>query len=586
MTTDVTTSAAMWPTRRVSTSGWGSTSETRELQDLKTELKELNGAREAEHRKLKEYLRAVGGHNGNQNSVDQILRYCNDLMTERNRYLTALDLERQRFHQERSAIDLQLKSATARADKLEAQYQLELNNLAHANNAAKHHEEMMAVTIKKYEEEMERAHKEHRKADEAAARLSTETLNQVTEEHRKEVAKLELEGSTAKQSYEAEVANLHRAYSSQLQKRDVDHQQSVDKFKLASDNQLVEFIAQHEEATRDLNLHILNLEDELSQMGDFRPATDRALTSRFADLKSLIARATLPRNLSLSPMASLPPSLDLDGSYAMILRSHGQKHLQFVLRSLFWDVLGKAFFSAPFGFGFLGQEGQLALMTWYDSWLMLYGGDTGDMGDTGDTGDSGDSGESTTQHASLQDPDLTSGTALGDWSSRLAVFGGDNFQANMYRSAMFLSLSAAVKGDQQPPGIAAQLYKKLQGDVRDKLYGILAEMTEHKVPPAVEEELPRIVRVAAELALEIGVQRALVSVVKPMGGEEVVIGDEFHDCLHGDSMKGQKFKVELLVSPGLLKIGDGRGNTSVRKSLVPAELFRGEEVPRQASRAV
>jgi len=144
---------------------------------------------------------------------------------------------------------------------------------------------------------------------------------------------------------------------------------------------------------------------------------------------------------------------------------------------------------------------------------------------------------------------------------------------------MFLSLLAAMKAGKQPEGIAAQLYQEHKKKVESELYDILAVLTAYNVGDDVKVELPRIVDTAAELALEIGVQRAQVGLSVPMPGHIVTIGDEFHDHRDGavPKFKGKEYRVDLLVTPGLFRVGNGRGDMWTSRTLVPAEVFRVDE---------
>ena len=138
---------------------------------------------------------------------------------------------------------------------------------------------------------------------------------------------------------------------------------------------------------------------------------------------------------------------------------------------------------------------------------------------------------------------------------------------------MFTSLLAAIKGGILPLGRAAQQRQRNQDETLAKLYSILELVTEHNVQDEIKDMLPNITQAAADLALNIGAQRAQLSLVRPEPGISVIIGDEFLDCMNGDTGKGKSYTLDLLVSPALVKIGNGKGDMTTRKVLVAAEVF-------------
>lgn len=94
------------------------------------------------------------------------------------------------------------------------------------------------------------------------------------------------------------------------------------------------------------------------------------------------------------------------------------------------------------------------------------------------------------------------------------------------------------------------------------------------LPMVVQNYLPEIVRIAGELALEFGCQRSEVSLVFPSHNEEVIIGDTFHDCQDGIiRARGIRQRVDIVVSPALCRVGDGRMDLVTRKVIVKGQIF-------------
>jgi hypothetical protein len=88
-----------------------------------------------------------------------------------------------------------------------------------------------------------------------------------------------------------------------------------------------------------------------------------------------------------------------------------------------------------------------------------------------------------------------------------------------------------------------------------------------------EDEVKTIVRLAFEMAIQFGVNPACLSLLIPTAGEFVVIGTEYHDCEDGEEHRGTRSKVDLVVAPGLVRVGDGKSEMSKRYPIVPCEIF-------------
>ena len=89
----------------------------------------------------------------------------------------------------------------------------------------------------------------------------------------------------------------------------------------------------------------------------------------------------------------------------------------------------------------------------------------------------------------------------------------------------------------------------------------------------MEDEIRQMTNLACEIALQFGVHSAQLRLSAPNRGEQVQIGEEFHDCEDGDSHKGSVYGVDLVIVPGLQKIGDGRSDMSSKWTIVPCEFY-------------
>jgi hypothetical protein len=100
-----------------------------------------------------------------------------------------------------------------------------------------------------------------------------------------------------------------------------------------------------------------------------------------------------------------------------------------------------------------------------------------------------------------------------------------------------------------------------------------AELSDNVLGPDVEENVREMVDVSLKIALQFGVQSAQLQLCSPEPGDHVKMGTDFHDCEDGDLKKGFEYEVDLVVAPGLQKIGDGRSNKASKRTIVPCEIY-------------
>lgn len=90
----------------------------------------------------------------------------------------------------------------------------------------------------------------------------------------------------------------------------------------------------------------------------------------------------------------------------------------------------------------------------------------------------------------------------------------------------------------------------------------------------IEVEVREMVQITLEIALQFGVQPAQLQLYKSELGDLVTMGEDFQDCEDADMQKGVQYFVDLVVSPGLHKIGDGGRSTKIAtRTIVPCEIY-------------
>jgi hypothetical protein len=152
--------------------------------------------------------------------------------------------------------------------------------------------------------------------------------------------------------------------------------------------------------------------------------------------------------------------------------------------------------------------------------------------------------------------------------------------ANNWRSATFQSINHAIQKPNDPEVSAlcplAKLYVENVTSTCTIILDLLKALTTlsgHPLPPSVEKEVHDIVRLSSEYAMQIGVNPAQLFIGVPLHREIVQIGSEYHDYQNGDSDRGTPATVDLMVAPGVLKVGDGRSDLETRRSIVPCVFY-------------
>lgn len=626
--------------------------------------------------KLFVYLKQVGANPKQKvNTVDQMLFFCNALLKERR---AAEDDARLKAHK--------LGEANTEIKFLRSDVKDALNEVRQAQTDTENYR-------RKYKENKEKLEKADFRRDEAVAKVTRQMKDQAAAhivdkqqseaQLRMQLGVLETQIHRLQGEHAAALKQLEEKHASHLKDVAATHEVAQKTLHDDKEREIDEIIDAHEAETDILKEKVRELAaDLISQTDDFRPATDQALRIKLLDLRNRIKNITVPNNLHLriessggsgeggdgaattsSSTHQLPSDLDPTG----FVSRHGSRDLQYILRGLVWNVLIDAFFSAPFGFGFLGPDpqrnpGRQQLMEIQRAWSRLYEGQqpyreytlkplknhkstspTNSIGYTYDNDEfamykrdynanklrsavfqsflpvvfpekaaarqqqmmGGQSDHQNQQTLTLnQLPPLPTaqqsqhqpGDAL--WPGQYQAFQPGGGQASLpYSSAGGSpppppprrgggSISGSGSGGPEP-GVAIWHRQHCESVVAN-IKQLLDRITGYATRPDALEAVPAIVSLAAELSIEFGVQRAQVWLVLPKRNDLVQAGPEYQDCLGGTADNsnnsnnnndkdhgghGRDLKVDLMVSPGIVRIGDGRGDLSVRKALVPCEVI-------------
>lgn len=158
----------------------------------------------------------------------------------------------------------------------------------------------------------------------------------------------------------------------------------------------------------------------------------------------------------------------------------------------------------------------------------------------------------------------------------------NNKTANEWRSTTFQSVVSIITGEgssTSPDNPAAKLSASNVEQVTNLIMAIFVQVikvTNGSLRDGVEDEILKATHLAREISLQFGIHPARLQLVIPARGEIVEIGKDYHDCCDSDYYAGKKYKVDLVTTPGLQKIGDGRSNMTSKWTIVPCEIYPDE----------
>lgn len=161
----------------------------------------------------------------------------------------------------------------------------------------------------------------------------------------------------------------------------------------------------------------------------------------------------------------------------------------------------------------------------------------------------------------------------------LVAFAADKL-ANSWRSSTFQSIIAATDSSSDPNSADLSEVAVLHNDnVSEAVNRIMttlrqiATLAGATINERLEQEIVQVTNGVSELAFQFGVHPAHLEMKVPFPGDRVQIGPEYHECDNGDNARGTTVGVDLMVFPGLQKIGDGRSDMVSRRIIVPCEIY-------------
>ncbi|KLU89757.1 hypothetical protein MAPG_08726 [Magnaporthiopsis poae ATCC 64411] len=175
------------------------------------------------------------------------------------------------------------------------------------------------------------------------------------------------------------------------------------------------------------------------------------------------------------------------------------------------------------------------------------------------------------------------GTDLRDLDAASIVLPHDK-ETNAGRAWLFASILRDVKkGDDCGGGMStststsalAAIFEDNVTMVTGDLTTQLQHISNGGLDPSAEAQVGGVVRAIGIFALEMGSQRAQVSLETCRYGDLVTLGEKFGDGKSsGDGgWGGQQVQVDILTQPCLVRTGDGREDLATRKVIVKGDII-------------
>ncbi|KAK5660271.1 hypothetical protein OQA88_12811 [Cercophora sp. LCS_1] len=403
------------------------------------------------------------------------------------------------------------------------------------------------------------AAKEHLEAKKALEFQHTQVMSNLSLQHQNELRDMVEKMASFSNKHRDTVARLKAQHSSDLEERNrqtallvqkhdkelADKENQMEAMREELNNKIVEINNSTERTISSAQKHDREKIRELNQQvasyhkDRYVPIDDDILRKSFQFLTQEINQ--------LASQLRLPPTIDFDPEFDptnCLVRNSGRRDWiwpRFV-RGLCWEVLLKGFFSLPFGFGALGEEGEgyKALQLKYQ--ILAQGGNI-------------------KLQASFRSQNAHEG--LG------STIHNDK-ETNQKRAEEVQELLNAIQSGSKKYDYVT-LFQANVDKVARELYSILHHIVNGRLSSSCLQQSTAIAQKVGILALEMGTQRARVTLETCKHGEHPRMEQWMTAEDMGSMRKGTS--VDLMVHPCLSRVGDGR------EDLNKKVIVKGEFVP-------
>ncbi|MCJ1312953.1 hypothetical protein MMC25_006629 [Agyrium rufum] len=322
-----------------------------------------------------------------------------------------------------------------------------------------------------------------------------------------------------------EMTEMKEEHAAQLHKRDTHTQSQINSLTLA-----------HTKHTNKLARQLLvNQNDDMGW-------PDEKLQQSFTRLRDLVDSITsIHRNKELRVPRTEAISSVIDPTGFTVRNKRGQSHL--VMKSRIWTIISEEFFSVPFGFGALGSS-QISndLLATYRSWLRMY--------------------VAASESGSYDSP-----------SQEFRIF-YESKLANKWRSATFSCVREALQ-QSDTEEVATDNVDRAVSRIED-LWTEIAQLSGQTTPAGIKTEIRSMVQLARDMAVQFGVHPAQLRLFSANPGDQVELGQDYRHYQNGDRDAGSLVIVDLVLVPGLQRIGDGFRSMDTKWTIEPCEIVPGK----------
>jgi hypothetical protein len=152
--------------------------------------------------------------------------------------------------------------------------------------------------------------------------------------------------------------------------------------------------------------------------------------------------------------------------------------------------------------------------------------------------------------------------------------------ANNWRTATFKCVHAAVRASDDG-GLPADssLLRYSTANTTEAISRItdllsqVAAMSNNIVQPDKKISIESIVDLSSEIGLQFGLNLAPLQLICPSRKDGIEIGREIQDCEDGDSKKGSRCVVDLVVFPGIQVLSSGPSDSTSKRTITACQIY-------------
>ncbi|KAF9875534.1 hypothetical protein CkaCkLH20_06915 [Colletotrichum karsti] len=325
-------------------------------------------------------------------------------------------------------------------------------------------------------------------------------------------------GTQRQEEHSDKIKALEKRHLEDTSTSAIQHAAEMEILKEENTKQLSQAKTDHDERTKDLSNKLALKELRIaafSSSGNYKPIHDNGFGQALQRLSQQVKNLT-----AYVPTTNLiPVDSNIDPTKYLVRNPNSSRGWQNFVRSVCWKIIIRGFFAYQLGFGSLGSHGE-----GFQSLLMFY--------------------------------QLFARSGRNNANSKSLVF-PTNKETNFGRAWFFDGILQSVRSNASGDGFAS-MFQKNVSYVAIELANALQRLNNGSLVPQAEMQIQNLMREFGELALQMGSQRAQVFLEVCGHGDVISAGERFTEEAEAKGM----VEVDLMIQPGLVRIGDGREDLS------------------------